>query len=90
MVEGTQDGITLGPRETFVLKTEEATQNVVLKKQVDRYTDELGVLMVDVSHNKVSEDDIEGVLIKLAIKMDSGNTFHREVRYPTSLNVAQN
>ncbi|MEE9369788.1 MAG: hypothetical protein V3V05_13145 [Pontiella sp.] len=55
------------------------------QQQTDVYYNSGGTIDYDTSYNKISEDDLEGIRVRVHLELPSGNTFMREICEPESI-----
>lgn len=85
VISGRKLNISLLAGDDLLWPTEQVKLYRIYSAQTDWSYDEFGSRISSTSYNKVSEDDVEGVWVKLTYKTSLGNIFTRDVCEPESI-----
>jgi hypothetical protein len=84
-LSGKTESFSLAPKEKKVVTSKTAQPYVYSVISRDPYTDYFGNLMYETSVKKQGEDDVEGIKVRVSMKMKSGNVFTRDIFRPETL-----
>lgn len=82
---GTADKLDLLPKGKKMIKTDEVKTYRHYEQQTESNYDYSGYITRSVSYNKVDEETVEGVMVRVYLKTKSGNEFVREIQQPDSI-----
>lgn len=85
VIHDRKSNIALDAGAEFLWQTEQVKLYRIYSAQMESSYDQYGSLSYSTSYNKVSEDDVEGLWVKLTYTTSMGNTFSREICEPDSI-----